>query len=181
MAANLTYERTARDNHWRVAVWGAAGCLLLLPLVAMQFDAGVDWTGSDFVVMGAMLASACGIWELGMRLSRNRAYRAAFALAAIGSFLMTWINLAVGIIGNESERFNLLFFAVIAVGIVGALVARFRPIGLAGAMLAMAGAQALAGVLTLIVDGKTAALSGFFTAVWLASAWLFAKAAHENA
>jgi hypothetical protein len=181
MAMHIEHGPGSRENRWRIAVWGTAACLLLLPLGAMQFDTGVDWTGSDFAVMGAMLAAACGIWELGMWLSRNRAYRAAFAVAALGAFLMTWINLAVGIIGNENDRLNLLFFAVLAVGIVGALVARFRPLGLAAAMVAMAGAQSLVGVLTLVVHGKTAALSGFFTAVWLFSAWLFARAARENA
>jgi len=181
MATQIQHPRDMHENRWRVAVWGTAGCLLLVPLVAMQFTREVDWTGSDFAVMGAMLAAACGIWELGMWLSRNRAYRAAFAVVAVGAFLMTWINLAVGIIGKEGGPLNMLFFAVLAVGVVGALAARFRPLGLAAAMVAMAGGQAMIAVVTLIVHGKTAALSGFFTAVWLLSAWLFARAARENA
>ena len=181
MATQIQQPRGMREHRSRVAVWGTAACLLLVPLVAMQFTREVDWTGSDFVVMGAMLAAACGIWELGMWLSRNRAYRAAFAVAALGAFLMTWINLAVGIIGKEGGPLNMLFFAVLAVGIVGALAARFRPLGLAVAMVAMAGGQSMIAVVTLIVHGKTAALSGFFTAVWLLSAWLFSKAARETA
>ena len=181
MATQIQQPRGMREHRSRVAVWGTAACLLLVPLVAMQFTREVDWTGSDFVVMGAMLAAACGIWELGMWLSRDRAYRAAFAVAALGAFLMTWINLAVGIIGKEGGPLNMLFFAVLAVGIVGALAARFRPLGLAVAMVAMAGGQSMIAVVTLIVHGKTAALSGFFTAVWLLSAWLFSKAARETA
>ena len=181
MATQIQQPRGMREHRSRVAVWGTAACLLLVPLVAMQFTREVDWTGSDFVVMGAMLAAACGIWELGMWLSRDRAYRAAFAVAALGAFLMTWINLAVGIIGKEGGPLNMLFFAVLAVGIVGALAARFRPLGLAAAMVAMAGGQSMIAVVTLIVHGKTAALSGFFTAVWLLSAWLFSKAARQIA
>lgn len=180
MATQLPHPRGMREHRWRIAVWGTAGCLLLLPLVAMQLGTGVDWSGSDFIVMGAMLAAACAAWELGMRLSRNRAYRAAFAVAVVGAFLMTWIDLAVGIIGNEDNPLNLLFFAVLAVGIVGALLARFRPSGLATAMVAMAGAQSMIAVVTLIVHGKTATLSGVFTAVWLLSAWLFARAARSS-
>ena len=181
MATSIEHRPGMGANRWRLAVWASAACLLLLPLVAMQFDGtGVEWTGSDFAVMGGMLAAACGIWELGMWLSRNRAYRAAFAVAAMAAFLMTWINLAVGIIGNEGNPLNLLFFAVIAVGVVGALVARFRPLGLAAAMVAMAGAQSMVGVVTWIVHGKTAALSGVFTAAWLLSAWLFARAARTK-
>jgi hypothetical protein len=170
-----------RPNVWRLTVWGGAAGLLLLPLVAMQLHApGVNWTGSDFVVMGAMLATACGLWELGLRLSRNRAYRAAVALAVVAGFLMTWMNLAVGIIGNEDNPLNLLFFAVLAIGMLGAPLARFRPLGMAGAMLAMAGAQAMVAVATLIVGEMTFVISGFFTAVWLASAALFAKAARDG-
>jgi len=180
MAMNME-TRVPRENRWRVAVWGAAGSLLLLPLVAMQFTDEVDWTGGDFLVMGAMLAAACGTWELGLWLSDNRAYRAAVAVAALGALLMTWINLAVGIIGNEGNPLNLLFFAVIAIGIVGALAARFRPLGLAAALVAMAGAQALVGVATLFVHGKTATLSGCFTVVWLLAAGLFARAARQDA
>ena len=181
MSTHLQHTPGPRENRWRLAVWGTAGGLLLLPMVAMRFTREVDWTGSDFVVMGAMLAAACGIWEFGMWLSHNRAYRAGFAVAAVGAFLMTWINLAVGIIGKEGGPLNMLFFAVLAVGIVGALAARFRPLGLAAAMVAMAGGQSMIAVVTLIVHGKTAALSGFFTAVWLLSAWLFSKAARQIA
>jgi hypothetical protein len=103
------------------------------------------------------------------------------AVAVVGAFLMIWINLAVGIIGSEGNPLNLLFFAVLAIGITGALAARFRPLGMAAAMVAMAGGQALVGVATVIVHGKTAALSAVFTAAWLVSAWLFARAARPAA
>ena len=181
MGTQIQQPRGMREHRWRVAVWGTAACLLLVPLVAMQFTREVDWTGSDFAVMGVLLAAACGTWEFGMWLSRSRAYRVGVAVAVLGAFLMTWINLAVGIIGDDNDRLNLLFFAVLAIGLVGALAARFRAQGLAAAMVAMAGGQSMIAVVTLIVHGKTAALSGFFTAVWLLSAWLFSKAARENA
>lgn len=170
-----------RTNVWRLAVWGGAAGLLLLPLVAMQLHApGVNWTGSDFAVMGVMLAALCGAWELGQRISRNRAYRAAVTLAAVGAFLMTWMNLAVGIIGNENNPLNLVFFWIVGMGIVGALTARLRPLGMACAMIAMAGGQAMVAVVTVLVHGKTAGLSCFYAIVWLASAALFAKAARDG-
>lgn len=172
--------RQAHPNRWRIAVWSTAGCVLLLPLVAMQLHApGVDWTGSDFLVMGALLGTACGLWELGMRMSRNRAHRAAVAVAVLGGFLMTWINLAVGIIGNEDNPLNALFFVVILVGILGALTTRFRPRGMVQTMGAMAVAQAMVAVVTLLVGEMTFVVSGFFTAVWLLSAWLFRNAARQ--
>ena len=87
-------------NRWRTAVWSGAAALLLLPAVAMQFTREVNWDGFDFAVFGAMLLLACGTYELGTRMSRNRHYRAATAIAVVSGFLLVWINLAVGILGN---------------------------------------------------------------------------------
>lgn len=179
MAANMRNQGERRGGRWRWAMWGGAAALLLLPAVAMRIgDNGVNWTGSDFVVFGAMLLLACGTFELGVWLSRDRAYRAAFGIAIVAGFLMTWANLAVGIIGSENNLANLMFFGVLLVGAIGALIARFKPQGMARALVATAIAQAMAGVVALIqgsVEGV--GLSAFFVVVWLISAGLFRKAA----
>ena len=52
--------------------------------------------------MGAMLAAACGTYELAAWMTGNRAYRAAVGVAVAAAFLLVWINLAVGIIGTET-------------------------------------------------------------------------------
>jgi hypothetical protein len=44
----------------RIAIWGTAAFLLLLPWVAMQFTTEVNWTLFDFLVIGVMLLAACG-------------------------------------------------------------------------------------------------------------------------
>lgn len=183
MAANTVDGSGRRGNRWRMAIWGTAAALLLLPWVAMQLNApGVLWTGSDFVVMGVILAAACGTYELGAWLSGNGAYRAAFGVAVVSGFLLVWINLAVGIIGDEDNLANLLFVGVLAVGFIGALIARFQPQGMARAMVAMAIAQVLIGVTALVAGWgyEAAGLGGFFGALWLTSAVLFRKAAREQ-
>jgi hypothetical protein len=38
--------------------------MILLPLGAMQFTNEVAWDGTDFAIFGAMLLSACGVYEL---------------------------------------------------------------------------------------------------------------------
>jgi hypothetical protein len=165
-----------------MAVWGGAAGLLLVPLVAMRVGTpGVHWTASDFLVMGAMLVAACGLWELGVRRSRHRAYRAAVAIAVVAGFVMTWINLAVGIIGETDNPLNLMFFGVLAIGLVGALLARFQAAGMARTLVAMAIAQAVVAVVTLAVGEMTFVLSVFFAAAWLVSAWLFRTAARDSA
>ena len=181
-----THERRhePRSNRWRFAIWGIAAGLLLLPLVAMQFDTGVDWTLSDFIVMGVMLAATCAIYELGAWLSGNTAYRAAFAIAALASFLLAWINLAVGVIGSEHNPANLMYGGVLAVAATGAVAARFRPRGMSLALFATALAQALAGALALAVfDGELRVIvgvTGLFAGLWLASAALFRNAARNR-
>jgi hypothetical protein len=167
-----------RGSSWRLAAWSAAAFLLLLPLVAMQFTDEVNWTTADFVVFGAMLACAGGAFELATRMTRNTAYRAAVGVALAAAFLLVWANGAVGIIGSEDNPANLMFGGVLAVGLVGAAVARFRPQGMARALVATALAQVLAAVVAAVAGmGYIFVATAFFAALWLGSAWLFRRAA----
>lgn len=171
-----------RGNPWRAAVWCAAAFLLLLPLVAMQFTREVNWTLSDFVVIGVMLLAACGTYEFAVRMSGNTAYRAGFGVAVLAAFLLVWVNLAVGIIGSENNEANLLFLGVVAVGLIGALLARFQPWGMAQALVATAMAQVSVGVVAQVAGwGHEALILGVaFAAMWLTSAALFWKSARQQ-
>ena len=175
-----------RGRFLRIAPWIVAAFLLLLPLVAMQFTDEVNWDETDFIVMGALLFGACGAYELAARMTASTAYRAAVAVAIVSAFILIWMNLAVGIIGSEDNPANLMYGGVLAIGIAGALIGRFQPRGMARALLAMALAQTLVGVIALIGGlGSTGenwpqvifVLTSFFAALWLISAWLFRKAA----
>lgn len=136
-----------------------------------------------------MLAVACGACELAARMTGSNAYRAAVGVAVAAAFILVWMNLAVGVIGSEEDPANLMYGGVLAVAIVGALLARFQPVGMARALSATALAQALVGAIALAAGlGSTAPsfpeaivfLTGFFAALWLLSAWLFRKAAREQ-
>lgn len=186
MAIESHHRDTWRARRWRVARWGGAAMLLLLPLVAMQFGAGMDWDETDFIVLGAMLAGACGAYELAAWMSRDAAYRAAVAVAAVAALLLIWINLAVGLIGSENNPANLMYAGVLAIAPVGTVVARGEPAGMARALTLTALAQALAGVVALATDAGVTGeswprdvivLTGFFSAMWFGSAWLFRKSA----
>ena len=181
MAGNMENGGERRGSRWRIAVWGAAALLLLLPLVAMQVTDEVDWDPADFVTFGAMLVTAGGAYELAARQTGNHAYRAAVGVALVTAFILVWMNLAVGIIGREDNPANLMYPGVLAVGIVGAFVARFRPQGMARALVATALAQALVAVIGLTAGlGSALVLTGIFMALWLVSAWLFRRAAREQ-
>ena len=164
-------------NPWRIVGWGAGAALLLLPLVAMQFTDEVKWDLADFVFAGALVVGVGVCYELALRKSGNRAYRAAVAIALAAAFALVWANAAVGIIGSEDNPANAMFHGVLAVGIVGALVARLRPLGMAWALVATAAAQgAVAGIAAAAGLGSAGAVTLIFAALWLASAWLFRKA-----
>lgn len=189
MAGELETTGGRLDGLLRLLFWGGAGLLWLLPLAAMQVTAEVDWTTSDFVIWGVMLLIAAGVCELALRASGDLAFRAGVVVAVGAAFLLVWINLAVGVIGSEDESANLLYFGVIAVAAVGALMAGFRPVGMARALVATAVAQGLVGVIALAAGWGAGSenwpqpivvLSGVFAALWLLSAWLFRKAARNR-
>jgi hypothetical protein len=118
----------------------------------------------------------------------STAYRSAVGVALAAAFLLVWLSLGVGIIGADGDPANLMYFGVLAVGIVGAIIARLRPNGMARALFAMALAQALVAAIALIAElglpwsppTEILALNGFFIASFAASAWLFRRAAREQ-
>lgn len=168
----------------RWLVWGGAAALLSLPLLAMRFlpDAGVNWTGSDFVVMGVMLGLVCVAFEVAVRVARSNAYVVGAGVAVAAAFLMTWANLAVGIIGSEDNPANLIFFGVLAITLLAVLWSRLEARGMARAMTIAAIAQAAACVAALVLDGAYVfVLTGVFMAMWLLAGQLFRMAARQQA
>ncbi len=119
----------------------------------------------------------------------NTAYKSAVGLALATPFLLVWIIGAVGVLGRAGDRADLMYIGVFAVGIMGAIIARFQPHGMARALFATALAQALVAVIALIAGmhqapyssvGEILGLNGFFVALFLGSAWLFRNAAREQ-
>jgi hypothetical protein len=160
-------------------MWGSAAFLLLLPAIAMRFTSQVDWDGRDFITIGIMLAGACATCELAARASGNGAYRAGAGVAVATAFLTVWANLAVGMIGDEGNSTNLLFGGVLAVALVGSIIADFRSAGMARTMIVTGIAQGLAGAAGFSADPRGAAFSMAFALPWFVSTWLFRKAARE--
>ncbi len=116
----------------------------------------------------------------------NTAYRTAVGLALLAALLLFWVNGAVGIIGSENNDANLMYAGVLAIGLIGAFIARFEPQGMARAMLATAVAQALVAVIALVAGWGTSGsiwprdvigATVIFVMLWLGSAWLFRRAA----
>ncbi len=187
MIKALKTDKTA--YRYAIGVALAAAFILLLPLLAMQITDEVVWDLADFAVAWTLLVGAGLTYKLVARKMGNIAYRAAVGVAVATALLLVWMNLAVGLIGNEDNPANLMYGGVLAVGIIGALIARFQPHGMARAFFATALAQALVAVIALIAGSGYPAsgpleiliLNGFFAALWIGSAWLFWNAAREQA
>jgi hypothetical protein len=169
----------SRWNRWRVIMWGAAAFLLILPAIAMRVTDEVEWDARDFLIMGVMLATACGICELSARASTNGAYRIAAGIAVGTAFLTVWANLAVGMIGSEANPYNLVFAGVIGVALLGSILVRFEASGMKKAMILAAVVQAAAGAVGLTADIRGAIFTMAFSGLWLLSALLFRVAARQ--
>jgi hypothetical protein len=121
-------------------------------------------------------------------MTGEAAYRAAVGLALGSALLLVWVNGAVGIIGSENNEANLMYGGVLVVGAIGAIVARFKPEGMARALFATALAQTLVAVIALV--GRLGSpnsgpleivtVNGFFVALFVGSAVLFWKAARRQ-
>ena len=189
MLENTENRGGRRGSRWRIAAWATAAILLLLPLFAMQVTNEVAWDLADFVFAGVLIVGVGVAYELTVRMTGNTPYRAAVAVALAAAFILIWINLAVGIIGTEDNPANLMYGGVLVVGIIGAVIARFRPDEMARALFAAALAQAVVAAIALIAGMQSPVspaieilgLNGFFAALWLGSAWLFRKAAGKQA
>jgi hypothetical protein len=141
------------------------------------------------VVMAGILLLVLGLLYL-LVVSRGRtgAYKLAAGVTVAASLLLVWGNLAVGFIGSEDNPANLLYAGVLAVGFLGAVLAKLQPLGMSKVMFATALSQfavpfvAMAiwrpelnlGVLWVIV------LNTVFAGLWVAAGWLFRRASTPN-
>lgn len=194
----------ARDNATqrtllRIAL--ATSGILLIPLLGNLFM-GWSWPPLAFVGAGLILFSlglaGALIARMGNHMSHGShlPYRAAFAIACLTGLILLFINAAAGIIGDGP--INLMYLGVLATAFLGAVLARFRPRGMAFTLLATAAAQILIPLIALII-WKTAGpslltdpgsphppfhpgilqvfgLNAVFAASWLVSAFLFRRA-----
>lgn len=178
---------TLTQSITRIAL--ATALLLLIPLVAMQFTREVVWTLADFVFAGVVFFGAGLTYVLIARKWNNTAYRLAVGVAVAAGFLLVWANAAVGLVGSEENDANLLYGGVLAVALIGAFVARFRPLGMSRAMFAAALTYVLVTAVALFVwkPAGTAAepnvyllnvlvANGLFASLWAISGLLFRRA-----
>lgn len=120
-----------------------------------------------------------------MQFDHRTSYRAALALSVLTTLALVWLSLGVGLIGADGDPANRMYFAVVAIGLVGSAVVRLRARRMAGVLFAMAAAQAivctiaLVGRLGLPYSGplELVLLNGFFVVMFGVCGWMFRRAA----
>lgn len=161
---------------------------LLIPLVGNLAVEGWKWTWRDFVVAWVILTGPTVLYRLlATRQGANLPYRLGAGLAVAAGFLITWVNLAVQIIGDDNPG-NLLYFAAILGGLVGVGLSRFQAVGLARVSFVLAAAIFLIPLVSFAVwpadfsPGLTrvCALNLVFVALFAGAGLLFRSAARQS-
>ena len=183
--SSIIYKSIKTPNTIIQYVFGVAllaAVLLLLPLLAMLITKEVDWSLFDFVAAWILLFSAGFTYRMVARKMNNIMYKAAVGVAVGTSLLLIWSNLAVGLIGSEDNPANWMYIGVLAIGFLGAIIARLQPKGMYRVLFSMAFAHALIAVIALIarldMSAESSAIeilgvNGFFVVLWIGSALLF--------
>ena len=156
--------------------------LLAVPLLAMQFTDDVNWRVSDFIMMGSLIFCTGSLLVVALRLGAHIAYRAGMIMAIGASFLMIWVNLAVGLISSGPNAGNLMYGGVTVILIAGIYLSKFKPAGIERAMFATAFSVLLVGVIALLMnmqnlpESSTLQIIGvslFFTLPYIVAGLLF--------
>ena len=116
--------------------------------------------------------------------TKKSTYGLAIVATLVAAAMLIWLSLGVGIIGADGDPANLMYFGVVAVGIIGAFIARLQPQGMSRVLMGMAAIQALIAIIAIIAKMgfpfsgplELLLLNGFFVALFLGSAWLFHRA-----
>lgn len=182
MHDNTPNTASATIQRLRFGAWVGAVLLMLLPLVAMQVTDEVNWSGLDFLMLGAMLLAVAVPLEVIARRTRNVTYLLAAGVALLSAFLLVLVNGAVGIIGSEDNPANLMYFAVLAVGVGGAIVTKGKAFGMARTMILAGAATVLVAVIAVargMADSamEVASVNAFFIIQFAVAALLFTRAA----
>ena len=174
--SNPVSEISSRTRS-RIIIAASIAGILCLPLIAMQFSDQVNWDGADFLIFGLMLLIAGVTFDFVRHQSDHATYKKGMVLAILATFLLFWINGAVGIIGSEDNSANLMFFVIVLVAVLGSLISGFAAYKMKWVMYVAAASQVIVFLVAWIAGwGFTGPITLVFTALWLGAAKCFEKA-----
>lgn len=160
--------------------------LLVIPLMGNLFVNGWHWEFRGFLLIGTLLFAVSLAFEWITRNTDTPHYRAAVGIAMVTAVVLVWLNFIQA--ADDINPDAILYLVVPVVGVAGAFMARFRPVGMARALFAVALVQASVLVMALVIRNpeltpwSVAVLRGFgfnafFVVLFAVSALRFRKAA----
>jgi hypothetical protein len=173
---NTTHMPQLGKTALRVALGALA--VWMVPLVASRVVEGWNWPAGTFVFAYVLFFGTGMAYALIARKMGAWSYKAGVGLALVAGFALGWSNM---VHVSESENpANLVYYSVLAVGGVGAWLARLEARGLALTLFAMAGTLAVIAV--MLPSGappyhaRNAIGHGVYVALFIASGLLFRHA-----
>ena len=174
---NIMHRNQLGKTMLRVAL--AALALLMVPLVASRVVEGWNWSAGSFVFVYLLFFATGMAYALIARKMGAWTYKAGVGLALFGGFALGWSTMVQTADSGHPER--LWYLSALAVGVVGALLARLKARGLALTLFAMAATLALIAV--MLPSGAPPDMArrmdvghGVFVVLFIASGLLFRQA-----
>lgn len=158
--------------------------VLMVPLVATFITDEMQWDVVDFVIVWLLLFTSFFAYKV-LAQKTNLMYRIATGITVLTALFMTWVNLGVGIVGSGPNIPNLLYGAIPVIGFLGAIMVRFKPLGMARTLFVMAIVNAVIALIAIIGSNLYSAedatiqiilFNGFFIVLWTAAGLFFRNA-----
>ncbi|MEI9812753.1 MAG: hypothetical protein WDO18_08800 [Acidobacteriota bacterium] len=174
---NTTHMSQLGQTMLRVALGALAA--LMVPLGASRVVEGWNWPAGSFVFVYVLFFITGMAYAVIARRMGAWSYKAGVGVALVAGFALGWSNM-VHVADSENPA-NLVYYSVLAVGTVGAWLARLEASGLARTLFAMAATLALIAV--LLPSGappdfarRMAIGHGVYVVLFTASGLLFRRA-----
>jgi hypothetical protein len=174
---NTTHMSQLGKTMLRVALGALA--VWMVPLVASQFVEDWHWGVGGFVFVYVLFFATGMAYALIAKKMNIWAYKVGVGLALVTGFAFGWSNMVQ--VADSGHPENLVYYSVLVVGIVGALLARLHARGLAYTLFAMAATLVL--IVVVLPSGAPPDLArnmaighGAYVVLLIASGLLFRHA-----
>lgn len=133
----------------RIAI--GTGLIVLIPIVLTLLAVWHWRPGAPVLAVILLLCGAALTYErVAKKKVTNKSYGFAVGVALAAVFLLVWINAAVGGILGDNPA-NMMYFGVLLVGFIGAIIARLEPQGMSRTLFATAFAMVLIPAIALLL------------------------------
>ena len=140
---NITRMNQLGKTLLRVALGALA--VLMVPLVASRVVDGWNWPPGAFVFVYVLFFVTGLAYALIARKMDAWSYKAGVGVALVSGFGLAWSTMVH--VADAGGPVNFVYYGVLVVGLVGALLSRLKARGLAYTLFAMAATYALIAVI----------------------------------